>query len=92
MSKRMGVSEDVVNKIKAQYERDLQTRKERIALVIGKPFWVEENSKDKVLLTRPSARWLSNWLYGLDSLPGDKSLLELLKAVLVCAAGIPFIF
>jgi hypothetical protein len=33
------------------------------------------------------AQWVTSWIYGMDSFPNDKNLLDLIKAVFICAAG-----
>lgn len=43
---------------------------------------------DNIVLSRPGARWVSKWFYDMEAFPGDSTLLDLLKAVFVCAAGI----
>jgi len=36
---------------------------------------------------RVGGRWLTKWLFGMDFFPSDEHVLELLKAVLICARG-----
>jgi len=36
---------------------------------------------------RAGSRWVTSWIYGMDSFPNDKDLLDLVKAVFICAKG-----
>jgi len=40
-----------------------------------------------VQLASEGGRWLTHWFYGMDSFPNDAHLIDILKAVFVCAAG-----
>eukprot|EP00026_Physarum_polycephalum_P018196 Phypoly_transcript_19699.p1 GENE.Phypoly_transcript_19699~~Phypoly_transcript_19699.p1 ORF type:complete len:168 (+),score=35.36 Phypoly_transcript_19699:158-661(+) len=42
---------------------------------------------DTVKPATAGSHWVTNWIYGMDSFPSDKNLLDLIKAVFICAGG-----
>jgi hypothetical protein len=42
---------------------------------------------DTVQQARAGSRWVTSWIYGMESFPNDKNLLDLIKAVFICAGG-----